>query len=741
MRLGALAGWFAVGTAATAVLGAAAGQGTLQAKAPALPSNEQLRRFRVVRDVRLSPDGRSVLAVIADSTAEGGRSHVWLIDVNGGEPRQLTFSGAESKPENGGERAAEWMPDGESVLFLAHRGEHTSLYQLPMRGGEAKELELKVLPKVDRSKRADAIPLDKLAEGSGAKGQAEDVKADGAKADGKKADDTKAEPVAIDVEAYRIAPDGKHIAVIASDPQTPGEKRQKDAKADAEWVDHDPHAARLYLLDVGANEAWGMLPARAGQAEVRGCAGSPDSTWVVVLSEAPNGQGDLRPSMSASVVNASTPSQTEPLRNLPPTIGAAEWSRDGRHVVYLAQSKQDAPPGVSDLYDYSLLEKTSTDRSGKLAGTLGREGPLTLESGEVDQLMESGVDTVLARIVPGQGDPLILRLPVHTMVSFGTNEQRNGWVFVGNDGGHATTLFYAAQQGDVPHALKLPPLVPDGLRTIAPKRIRWKSDGFTIEALLYLPQEAATRRVPLVVEAHGGPTQVFGDQFAPFAQFLLGQGWAVLQPNPRGSTGYRTAFAAANKNDLGGGDFRDIMAGVDFVLKTEPVDGDRMALIGYSYGGEMAGFAESRTDRFKAIVSAAPVIDQFSEYGTEKDSWYDRWFYGLPWDHHEDAWRQSPLAGIARATSSKGSALRVKTPFLLIQGESDTTDPLGQSQEMYRALRQVGVPVDLVTYPREDHGPLANGIYGGASREPWHGYDARRRIVEFVRAGFERSGK
>jgi dipeptidyl aminopeptidase/acylaminoacyl peptidase len=140
----------------------------------------------------------------------------------------------------------------------------------------------------------------------------------------------------------------------------------------------------------------------------------------------------------------------------------------------------------------------------------------------------------------------------------------------------------------------------------------------------------------------------------------------------------------------------------------------------------MAGFVEGKTTRFKAIVSCAPVIDQQSEYGTESGSWYDRWYYGKPWEHEADAWRQSPLSGAAKA----------KTPFMLIQGEADTTDPLGQSKEMYRALRQEGVPVELVTYPRDNHGPLSTAIYGAPAREPWHGFDARQRIVAFFQKGF-----
>ena len=702
-----IAGW--PGTSACC-----SGQVAGAAPVAAFPTNEQLRHFRRVGAPRLSPDGRSVLVAISDSTADGGKSHVWLIDVGGGEPRQLTFSPESAK---GGERAAEWMPDGQSILFLAQRGEHTSLYRLPMGGGEAKPFDLKVLPAVDTSKASDALP-PKPPEGAAA---TEAGSPAGSKA--KDIDAGKPEPIAVDVSGYSIAPDGKHIAMLIQDPQTPGEKRQKDAKADAEWVDHDAHGSRLYLLDPVTEK----LTLTAVPIDVRSCSWSADSSRLVALADAPNGLGELHPAMSVWLLPASDLDHPQQLRDLPPTVQEIQWSRDGERLLYLAQARQDAPPGVSDLYSYSLAQKISTDMSEGFAGTLEHEGLIAQRDGEIDQLAAMGVEVMLARYLAGQPQPRMLRLPVAAMQSAGTNAKESGWIFTGSDGAHATALYFAESLGEAPRPLKLPPLAPDNLKQVAPRRVHWKSGHLSIEALLYLPETATSaQKVPLVVEVHGGPTGVFSDRFDPFAQFLVGEGWAVLRPNPRGSTGYGTAFAAANKNDLGGGDYRDIMAGVDFVLKTEPVDATRLALIGYSYGGEMAGFVEGKTDRFKAIVSAAPVIDQFSEYGTEKGSWYDRWFYGLPWEHHEDAWRQSPLAGVSHA----------KTPFLLLQGESDTTDPLGQSQEMYRALRQAGVPVSLVTYPREDHGPLAIGIYGAPSPEPWHGFDARRRIVAFIDAAF-----
>jgi pimeloyl-ACP methyl ester carboxylesterase len=326
------------------------------------------------------------------------------------------------------------------------------------------------------------------------------------------------------------------------------------------------------------------------------------------------------------------------------------------------------------------------------------------------------------------GKAIPVDLPQSTPVVNGlaTNLKQTGWVWIAEGSDHPQTLCFAASPGGDCKTLPTPDLAPQRFKTAKSQLVRWQNDGLAIEGLLYLPAEAANGKVPLIVDVHGGPLGAWEDRYSEWTNFLVGHGWAVLRPNPRGSSAYGVKFAAANKNDLGGGDFRDIMTGLDTVLKGFPIDSTRLALMGYSYGGEMAGFAEGKTDRFKAIISGAPVIDQFSEYGTEHGSWYDRWYFGKPWQHVEDAWRQSPLSGAAKA----------KTPFLLLQGESDVTDPVGQSLEMYRALLQDGVPVELVIYPREDHGPLARGIFGSPATEPWHGFDGRQRIVEFLERAF-----
>ena len=151
-----------------------------------------------------------------------------------------------------------------------------------------------------------------------------------------------------------------------------------------------------------------------------------------------------------------------------------------------------------------------------------------------------------------------------------------------------------------------------------------------------------------------------------------------------------------------------------------------MALMGYSYGGEMAGFVEGKTDRFKAIISGAPVIDQFSEYGTEGGSWYDRWYFGKPWEHMDDAWRQSPLAGAANA----------KTPFCSCRARAIPPIRWASPKRCIarcgrKACRSNWSPIRARIMARS---PI--GIFGRPSPEPWHGFDARQRVVNFINAAF-----
>ena len=694
-----------------------------KASEPHFPTTEDLRHLKSIGSAALSPDGSQVVFTVNESTADGGKAHLWIASTSGSDkPRQLTNGPVSDKR---GERAAQWSPDGMAIFFVAHRGENSKLYRLDLRGGEASPYDLKILPLVDESKLPGAIPPP---------GAEKDKKKDEKPAD--KKPDAEPEELPIDISGYAISPDGKWLAVWANDPETPGEKKQKDAKADATLVNHDLHGARLYLATLKPDGSLaddikaGSLKPVALAPDVRGAVWSHAGDRLLAITEPPNDLSDLGPAAQGWLVDASAPDKPVKVDAIPPTIGSGfAWRPDGSEIAFTAQTPEDAPPGYDELFALSLDGAGQPRRlSGGFAGQLNGAGLVYSGDGTLVATAGIGTRTTPVRIpLNAQTAPAPIDLGVSVASGLATNLKQTGWVWFADQGGTEEKLCFASHLGDPCKTVPTPDLAPANLRWVKPELVHWQSGEFTIEVLLYLPPAAsASTKVPLVVDVHGGPFGAFEDRNDPYAAFLVGHGWAVLRPNPRGSSNYGVKFGAANKNDLGGGDYQDVMAGVDYALAHYPLDPARMALMGYSYGGEMAGFVEGKTDRFKAIVSGAPVIDQFSEYGTEGGSWYDRWYFGKPWEHMEDAWRQSPLSGAAHA----------KTPFLLIQGEGDTTDPLGQSQEMYRALRQEGVPVELVTYPRENHGPLATGIFGRPSPEPWHGFDGRQRIIEFIDKAF-----
>ena len=676
--------------AAFALLISASSPAVIQAQAARFPNNEDLRHTRGLEDPQLSPDGRFVLATVVEPTVDGAQRHLWIVDVASGASRQLTFSPSK---QNRGESRGRWSADGKYVFFTARRGDETQLFKLPIAGGEAAPFDLEIVPSVDASREPGAV--------------------DGAR------DNGAPKPVAIDVASYALSSDGAYAAIVARDPATPGEKKQRTDKADAIWVDHDRHGERLYLLDLRSSA---LTPASVPP-DVRRVAWSHASDRLVAISGAMNNAGDLGPADTAWMVNVTAPARPERLANVPPTIESVVWSGDDSRLFFTAQAEADTPPGYTDLYVVTLAGGPIRNLSKSFRGSI--ESAALGDGAAVIAAVGQGTEAGYARVDPANGALTPIQLGAGAVSQLETNARRTGWVYLRTSGDEPAAVYYTASLEKPATRLSLPATAGEW-RSVKPKVVHWKSDKLTIEGLLYLPPEASSRRVPLVVNVHGGPAGGWRNAYQPLTQLFAGLGWAVLEPNPRGSVGYGAAFVAANKNDLGGGDYRDIMAGVDAVIASDSIDASRLALIGYSYGGEMAGFVEGKTDRFKAIVSGAPVIDQFSEYGTENGSWYDRWYFGKPWEHVTDAWRQSPLAGASHA----------KTPFLLLQGEVDTTDPLGQSLEMYRALRQMGVPVQLVTYPRENHGPLSAGINGSPSPEPWHGFDARQRIVKFITDGF-----
>ena len=482
------------------------------------PTNEDLRHFRAIADPRLSPDGQRILYRVTDATADGGRSHLWLTDLATNTARQLTFSPDADKR---GEHSGEWLPDGSAILFIAKRGEHSQLFRLPMSGGESQAFDLKALPVVDATKSPAYISTTTTPS---------------------KPEEPK--PLPIDVNSFAVSPDGKLVAVVARDPESAAEKKQKDDKADAQWIDHEEHGLRLYLLELATEK----LTTTSVPPDVDDLAWTPDSRKLLVFTEAPNNQSDLGPSRKGYTLDINTPDHVSPVDKLPPTVRSASWTNDGKLLYFLAQAQQDTPPGTFDLYEFNPATNAIHNLTDGFNGSIEFEKPIPLLSGGVLKAVSTGVKTTAIRLKPNAGATEMLKFPTPLAGSFQTNAKQTGWVFLGASSTQPTTIYYTADLGQTPRAIAVPKTTPDNARTVEPRLIRYPSEKFTIEGLLYLPSDAGSKKVPLVMDIHGGPSGAFQDGYDPFVAYLNGQGWAVFRPNIRGSSNYGAAFVAANKN-------------------------------------------------------------------------------------------------------------------------------------------------------------------------------------------------
>ncbi|HKG79846.1 MAG TPA: S9 family peptidase, partial [Pyrinomonadaceae bacterium] len=251
------------------------------------------------------------------------------------------------------------------------------------------------------------------------------------------------------------------------------------------------------------------------------------------------------------------------------------------------------------------------------------------------------------------------------------------------------------------------------VRLAVPEEINYPSfDGTQIQGWLMRPQGCASdRKCPLILNIHGGPHGMYGWSFNATFQVYVARGYAVLYLNPRGSNGYGQKFSDGTINEWGGGDYRDLMFGVDEVLRKNTwIDADRMGVTGGSYGGFMTNWIITQTPRFRGAVAAASLSNLVSFYATSlyQDLIHAE-FGGFPWDNFDVLWQWSPLRYIRQA----------QTPTLFLHGENDNDVHITQAEEMYMALKRRGVDTVLIRYPREGHG----------LREPKHRVDALARTL------------
>jgi dipeptidyl aminopeptidase/acylaminoacyl peptidase len=641
---------FALALALTVVaLALRAAPAATQATAAWTPAKSM--EFRQIQDVAISPDGNRIAYVIRVPVLEGEKSeylsHIWLVGADGSDPRQFTRGEISAS-------SPAFSPDGRWLAFSSRRGEKSQVWAIPLDGGEAQQV-------------TDAD------NGAG---------------------------------AFAWSPDGTRVAYLMTDPETEDEALRKKEKRDPIYVDQNFKYDHLYVssFDPGAAEPGESTRLTEGAFHVTGFDWSPDGTSLAFSHQADPRLDEGARASDISVVPTDGSKAVRPLVTLGGTDGNPRWSPDGRWVAFESSGDEPARVGLGDVYVVAAGGGTprrlgdSHDRSGGLMGW-SRDGRTVL-------LTESVGTTRHVTALPADGGRLRQLTTGNGVLGSATFASR------------ADVMAFTWQDMDTPADVYVSPT-----GSYAPRRISeinadvdvpalgrselltWRSqDGrFEIEGLLTYPvgYQRGTR-VPLVLNVHGGPAGVFAQSFTGNPsiydlQTFAHEGYAVLRPNPRGSTGYGQEFRFANVRDWGYGDMDDLMAGVDRVIEMGVAHPDSLLLMGWSYGGYMTGFAVTRTDRFKAASMGAGLPNLVSMTTTTDIGEYLVAHMGGAefWEDYAEYEKHSAIYRIAN----------VKTPTQVIHGAEDLRVPTTQGQEFYRALGRLGVPTEMIVLPRTPHGP------------------------------------
>ncbi len=543
-----------------------------------------------------------------------------------------------------------WSPDGQQLAFLSNRGgDDEQIYILRVEAGEAAAVT---------------------------KGKAS-------------------------VAGFEWSPDRQTIAYLAPDPKGETLEKKEKEKDDAHVVDKDERHARLRLLNLANHETRTLTEPNW---EVKELAWLPDGQNIAVI--ATNRPASDEYTDRIYLVSAKDGKMKELFAPHGP-VGDLRVSPNGMALSFKGCREDGPEPG--DI----LLLPVSGGAARNLTGASLDRPVMDYRWAKGGWLIAVYADGFASKFVgyTNEGEKReSKKLPTNPeqFSVTGTGEI----AFVGRNAAASPELWLRDTKGEVQPVTHLN----DGLKDYAvaiPEVYKYKSfDGLEIEAALLRPAGYDDKtKLPLVVLVHGGPTGRWGDSIDEWGQLLVARGYAVFYPNVRGSVGYGQKFVEMNRADWGGGDFKDVMAGVDDLVAKGIADPDRLGIGGWSYGGYMAEWAVTQTTRFKAAVSGAGMSDLIAEFGTEEHPAYDEWFWGTPYEKPEGFLNSSPFLYLKNA----------KTPTLVLQGEADPIDPPGQSQELYRGLKHYGVTAEYVTYPREPHG----------LREAKHRVDRETRMVDW----------
>lgn len=613
---------------------------------------EQMMKVKRVSDVQVSPDGKRVAFTVTEPVIETEtsklRRHIWLARADSTDSFQFTRGDKSCT-------SPRWSPDGNWIAFLSDRSGYENIWLIRAGGGEAEPLTFGKNP----------------------------------------------------ITGFKWSNDGKTIAFVAPMDTSAAEEKKVKEKTDWRVMDSDYKLNRLWVVPVEKDANGKRAPRLLTNENFHLGAGfrqgainwSPDDRKIA-FDHTPTPRIDDWTKLNISEVDV----ESGKIRTVTdtPVAESPSYSPDGRWIAYMASNlplhwaesrrvyvvpaARGKPRELAPTFDLQpfILGWTADSRALIVQEARGTTGALYL-------LPLEGPATTLYS--PGEG----------SFSGAVLNRARNAIGLVAQTTSTAPEAFIVKMDEATPvqvsHVNSDLPKLPLGRTGL----VKWKSvDGLEIEGLLTYPVGYQPGRCyPFLLEVHGGPTGVVEQSFIaspghyPIAAFAA-RGYAVLQPNPRGSSGYGKQFRWGNYNDWGGKDYEDLMAGVDHVIAMGIADPDRLGIMGWSYGGFMTSWVITQTKRFKAASIGAPITDLTSFNGpADIFGFVPDYFGGESWEVRERYLKHSPIYNV------KG----VSTPALIQQGGADHRVPLSQGQEFYNALVRQGVSTRMEIYPRAPHSP------------------------------------
>jgi dipeptidyl aminopeptidase/acylaminoacyl peptidase len=628
---------------------------------------EDLYRVKNISDVHVSPDGGTIIFVVSTSDLARAKrnSHVWAMDTNGNNPRQLTMSeGSESSPL--------FSPDGKQILFISAKDGSANLYLISIAGGSWRKLT----------------------------------------------------NISTGVSDPLWSPDGKWIA-FSSDvyPECNGDdacnkrisERWESGPLKAHMADEllyrhwtawkDGTRTHTFIANATTGETRDVTPGKydAPTFQLGGPLQydfSPDGKELVYVSN-----HDPVPAVSTNndlwLISLDDP-EPKP-RNItadnPAYDGSPKYSPDGKYIGYRLQKQ---PAYESDLFRLAIYDR-ATGRSTVLTESF---------KNWVDEFKWSRDSRSIYFNGPVEGQNPLFRVELSSKTisqvfadktidasEFDSNETH--LVYIKRSIGEPQEIYTAAiTNGKATSPSKLSHFN-DALMNevdIRPAETIWVtgSGGVRVQCFIVKPHDFdPARKYPLILNVHGGPQSNWSDAFRGDWQVYPGAGYVVAFPNPHGSTGFGQDYTAEISGDFGGRVFEDLMLLTDSLEKLPYVDRSRMGAMGWSYGGYMMMWFQGHTDRFKAIASMMGIYDLRSFHGATEELWFPEWdLKGRPWDSADyEKW------------SPSNSVKNFNTPTLVISGERDYRVPYTQSLHFFNDLQQMKVPSRLLIYSNAGHWP------------------------------------